>query len=87
MVSPVGLADVDGVAGIWWHQGGTAPVPEFSDNTGVQLTYCFLDGDPVETAPRLRRLLEQRWEAEQSVPLLAAPFYTLVPFEWERYLP
>lgn len=87
MAPPVGLADVDGVAGIWWHQGGAAPMPNFPDNTGVQMTYCFLDDDPVKTAPRLRRLLERRWAAGQGVPLLAAPFYTLVPFEWERYLP
>jgi hypothetical protein len=85
--SPAGLAEVAGVAGIWWHERDTPPAPGFPDNAGVQLTYCFLDDDPVVTAERLRRPLEQRWKASGVVPLFAAPFYTLVPFEWERYLP
>jgi hypothetical protein len=87
LASPSSLVEVDGVAGIWWHQGGQSPVPGFSDATGVQLSYCFLDQDPVEIAQRLRRPLEQRWQSGAVVPLLAAPFYTLVPFEWARYLP
>ena len=29
---------------------------------GQQLTYCFLDEDPVATASRLRPVLEKRWE-------------------------
>ena len=85
--SPAGLVDVAGVAGVWWHAGRTPPAPGFPDNTGVQLSYCFLDGDPVETAERLQRPLEQRWAAGKAVPLLSAPFHTVVPFEWERHLP
>jgi hypothetical protein len=85
--SPADLTEIDGVAGIWWHIGGTQPLPGFPDTSNVQITYCFLDQDPVETAARLREKLERRWAAQQTVPLLAAPFYTLVPFEWERYLP
>lgn len=86
-VSPAAITDVAGVAGIWWHKGGTPPTSGFRDNTGLQLTYCFLDDDPVATAQRLRQPLEQRWATGEAVPLLAAPFQTLVPFEWERYLP
>lgn len=85
--SPAALTDIAGVAGIWWHEGGAPPAPGLRDNTGMQVTYCFLDGDPVETAERLRRPLEQRWAAGKVVPLLAAPFHTVVPFEWSRYLP
>jgi hypothetical protein len=85
--SPVALTNIAGVAGIWWHQGGAPPVPDFPDNTGVQVTYCFLDGDPVEIAERLRRPLERRWASGNVVPLFAAPFHTVVPFEWERFLP
>ena len=68
-----------------------ATAPPFDDKAadsgGMQVTYCFLDDDPVATAVRLRQPLEQRWAAGNVVPLLAAPFYTLVPFEWDRYLP
>jgi hypothetical protein len=85
--SPVSLVEVAGVAGIWWHDGGKSPVSGFPDTGGVRLTYCFLDDEPVATAQRLRARLERRWEAGAAVPLLAAPFHTLVPFEWARYLP
>ncbi len=87
VASPAALTDIAGVAGIWWHEGRAPPVSGFRDNTGLQLTYCFLDDDPVETAGRLRRPLEQRWASGKVVPLLAAPFQTLVPFEWGRHLP
>jgi hypothetical protein len=85
--SPVVLGDVDGIAGIWWHEGGAQPMPGFADTSGIQVTYCFLDGDPVDTAERLRAPLEQRWAPGRIVPLLAAPFHTIVPFEWDRFLP
>jgi hypothetical protein len=85
--TPRSLVEVAGMAGIWWHQGGRSPTPGFSDASGVQVTYCFLDQDPVEVAERLRQPLEQRWKDGAVVPLLAAPFHTLVPFEWTRYLP
>lgn len=85
--SPADLADVPGVAGAWWHEGGAPPAPGFPENAGMQVTYCFLDDDPVETARRLQRPLEQRWGKGDVVALLAAPFFTVVPFEWGRYLP
>jgi hypothetical protein len=85
--SPAPLVEVAGVTGIWWHRGGESPAPGFANAGGVQLSYCFLDQDPVESAGRLRRTLENRWQNEAVVPLLAAPFHTLVPFEWGRYLP
>jgi hypothetical protein len=84
--SPESLLEVPGVAGAWWHEGGT-PMPGFRDNSGVQITYCFLDDDPVVVAARLAESLKQRWADNKIAPLLAAPFYVLVPFEWERYLP
>lgn len=85
--SPAALADIDGVAGIWWHQGGLPPLPGFRDNTGLQLTYCFLDSDPLETAARFKNVLKKRWKAGNVMPLLAAPFRIPVPFEWDRHLP
>jgi hypothetical protein len=85
--SPAPLVEVPGVAGIWWHEGGQPLLPGFADNTGMQVTYCFLDDDPVVTAARMIEPLKQRWSEGKMKPLLAAPFYTLVPFEWERYLP
>jgi len=85
--SPAALANISGVAGIWWHTGGIPPLPGFRDNTGLQLTYCFLDADPLKTAPLFLQPLQERWKTGKVVPLLAAPFLIPVPFEWDRYLP
>lgn len=81
------LATIEGVAGVWWHQGGVPPLPGFRDNSGLQLTYCFLDADPLQVAPRFREVLQQRWARQGVKPLLAAPFRIPIAFEWDRYLP
>jgi hypothetical protein len=85
--APTGLTNIDGVAGAWWHRGGGSPEPGHSDNTGIQVSYCFLDDDPIDTATRLVEPLKQRWARGEGTPLLAAAFHVLVPFEWDRYLP
>jgi hypothetical protein len=80
--APAGdLVDVPGVAGAWWFRT-TA-----DDGTTRQLTCCYLDDDPVETAPRLRPALEQRWSGGDVVAHFAAPFHTVVPYDWGRFLP
>jgi hypothetical protein len=70
------LTDVLGVAGAWWGRTG-----------GRQITYCYLDDDPLATAEALRPVLAQRWAAGEVVPLLAAPFLVPVDFDWGRHLP
>jgi hypothetical protein len=82
------LLDVPGVGGAWW--GGAEPLgPPFTtrDNSGLQVSYLFLDDDPAEVGHRLRPRLEQRWSKSDAEPLLAAPFHSLVAYEWDRYLP
>ncbi len=81
------LAEVPGVAGVWWYHGNSAPAPYDTDARGLQITYCYLDDDPVEVAGRLAGILGERWESGSAEGLLAAPFYVLVPFEWDRHLP
>jgi hypothetical protein len=82
---PLKATDVAGVAGLW---SAKALDSEFSSAAPDQrITYVFLDADPVETAERLRPLLTQRWASSGIRPLLAAPYYTMVPYEWDRYLP
>jgi len=85
--SPAALVDAPGVAGVWWHRGGPPPLAKFADNSGLQVSYCFIDESPLQTAEALHSPLKQRWATGKIKPLLAAPFYQLVPFEWERYLP
>jgi hypothetical protein len=74
------LQEAGGVAGVWWatrSDGGAT----------TQVTYCFLDDDPVVVAGRLEPLLADRWRTGSVHALLAAPFFSVVPFEWDRYLP
>ena len=79
------LTDVPGVAGLW--SGSSVPTDFSTAGNGQQITFCFLDDDPVATAERLRPALEQRWALTGIQPLLAAPFYPIVPYEWDRHLP
>lgn len=81
------LAAVPSVAGVWWFAGSPLPPPWRNDTTGMQITYCYLDEDPVAAAEELRPVLEKRWAGGEVAPLLAAPFHTVVPFEFGRYLP
>lgn len=85
--SPAPLADVPGIGGVWW--GGASPMPPpytTRDNTGLQISYCFLDEEPAAVGERVRPVLEKRW-SEGVKPLLAAPFHALISYDWARYLP
>ena len=85
---PSGITEMPGVAGAWWMTG----IPLGSDysstvDSNLQITYCFLDEDPAETGNRLRGWLEKRWNETGTVPLFAAPFHVISPYDWDRYLP
>jgi len=85
--SPKDLIQVPGVAGIWWFRGTEAPAGLDQDSRGLQVTYCYLDADPVETAALLGERMRERWAAGTVAGLLAAPFHTIVPYDWGRHLP
>lgn len=82
-----GLVAVPGVAGVWSFGGIDAPQPFQGSSRGQQITLCYLDDDPVATARALAPIMAERWASGAARGLLAAPFHTLVPFEWSRYLP
>jgi hypothetical protein len=87
-VSVEDLLDVPGVGGALW--GGAVPLePPFTtrDNSRLHVSYLFLDDEPAEVAELLRPRLRERWSATGAEPLLAAPFHSLVAYEWDRYLP
>ena len=46
-----------------------------------------IDDDPLAVAVRLQPVLTQRWSALGMQPLLAAPLYPVVPYDWDRHLP
>ena len=85
--SPASLVEAPGVAGVWWHRGCEAPGGFLGGGTGRQITLCYLDEDPLAGAGALGELVRRRWASGAVRGLLAAPFHTLVPFEWGRYLP
>ena len=85
--SPADLQDVDGVAGVWSATSQSVDSSLASAQAGQSITYCFLDDEPIATAERLRPALEARWADAGVAPLLAAPFYTVVPHEWNRHVP
>ncbi len=80
-----GLTGVPGVAGEW--RVNSVANPFASVAAGQRLTLCFLDDDPVQTAERLRPVLERHWRECGRRALFAAPFYTVVPYQWQWYLP
>jgi len=85
--SPAELLDAPGVAGIWWYRGNR-PSPGIAGNSeGLQITYCYLDEDPVAVAGELGDRARRRWQSGEVAGLLAAPFHVPVPFEWSRHLP
>jgi hypothetical protein len=81
------LVDVDGVAGVWSARAMDVDARLASAKAGQTITYCFLDDDPIVTAQRLQPALTARWKQTDVEPLLAAPFYPVVPHEWDRHVP
>jgi hypothetical protein len=86
-LAPTDLADVGGVAGVWSATSQSVDAKLASAPADQSITYYFLDDDPVVTATRMRPVLEARWKLGRIEPLLAAPFYPVVPHQWDRYLP
>ncbi len=91
------LTEVAGVGGAWWGStvqadaGLSAEVNAMADAdlvTGsLQITYCFLDDDPVATAERLHPVVHKRWTDKGIVPLLAAPFHVVFGHQVDLHLP
>jgi hypothetical protein len=69
-------------------RGSASAVPNLASAQANQsITYCFLDDDPIAVAERLRPVLAARWADPGIEPLFAAPFFAVVPYEWDRYVP
>jgi hypothetical protein len=81
------LVEVEGVAGVWSALSRQVDANLASAQADQSITYCFLDDDPVATAQRLRPVLLARWAESNIEPLFAAPFFAVVPYEWDRYVP
>lgn len=80
------LLDVPGVAGVWWF--GTSPrYRRDGFTTGdYRITVCYLDSEPEEVGAALRPVVEKRWAGAPVEPCLAAPFESVVQWNWRRLL-
>lgn len=81
------LLEVDGVTGVWSALSRRVDAKLASAQGNQSITYCFLADDPVDTAERMRPVLTDRWADHRIEPLFAAPFFAVVPYEWDRYVP
>ncbi len=82
------LVDVDGVAGAWWGETASGVPSAYTvAQPGDQLTYLFLDDDPVAVAARLQPVLEARWVDSGVTGLFAAPFFVAHADDLGRHLP
>ena len=77
------LVDVPGVAGAWVY--ATSPDLRrsmFTDGI-LRVTTCYLDEEPVTVAHRLASILDRVWDVVPTRLLLAAPFESIVRWDWE----
>lgn len=81
------LLSVDGVAGVWVF-ANTPAVRRDNFSPGDQrVTLCYLDDDPATVAERLAPVLQASWAGSGARPLLAAPYESLVRWDWDRFGP
>ena len=88
--APAGdLVRLPGVGGAWWASLAQVQVDLQPSDAAerLQMTYLFIDEDPIDVAGRLRPALERRWAGRDVVPLLAAPFLPVAGYDFDRYLP
>ena len=81
------LVEVGGVAGAWSY--GTTPSirrPMFTEGR-FRMTVCYLDDDPAEVGERLGPVVEAAWRGAPSRLVLAAPYESMMIWNWDRFGP
>jgi hypothetical protein len=81
------LVSVPGVAGALAY--GTTPAirrPPFSSGN-YRITACYLDDDPATVGERLAPVLKEIWKDAPVQPMLAAPFESMMIWDWDRFGP
>jgi hypothetical protein len=77
--APAHLTEVDGVAGVWSGASQSVDVRLASAPAGQTISYCFLDEDPVQTAQRLRPVVENGGATTASSHCSPLPFTPWCP--------
>ena len=81
------LSSVEGVAGAWSY--GTTPSirrPMFTDGR-YRMTVCYLDDDPAAVGERLAPVVEEAFRDAPSRLVLAAPYESMMVWNWSRFGP
>jgi hypothetical protein len=52
-----------------------------------RMTVCYLDDEPATVGERLGPVLDRMWRSAPVRPLLAAPFESVIPWDWDRFGP
>jgi hypothetical protein len=81
------LVSVPGVAGALAF--GTSPAvrrPTFTPGA-FRITACYLDEDPATVGAALTPVLKRIWQTAPVRPLLAAPFESMMIWDWDRFGP
>ena len=80
------LLETPGVAGLWLF-GSSSDYPGGVDIAGTfRISILYLDSDPATVAASIAPKLRERWESLPGAPWLAAPFESIVEWNWRRLL-
>jgi len=81
------LLGIEGVAGSWIFTRSSALIhPAFSEGS-QRITLYYLDDEPAEVAERVGEILCKSWSGSPTRPLLAAPFESMMRWDWNRFAP
>jgi hypothetical protein len=80
-----GLVSVPGVAGAWTFATSDAIRRPMFTAGEYRITVCYLDDEPAAVGDLLAPVLERLWAAAPARPLLAAPFESLMRWDWTRF--
>jgi hypothetical protein len=81
------LLSVPGVAGVWSYATTPAIHRKMFTDGDYRMTVCYLDDDPATVAERLGPVLERAWRSAPVRPVLAAPFESMLSWDWDRFGP
>jgi hypothetical protein len=80
------LVDADGVAGVWSF-ASSRRFERHGWGTGERsMTLCYLDVEPLSVSPQLDAIVGD-CAAPGATVVLAGPFETIVPWEWDWFEP
>jgi hypothetical protein len=52
-----------------------------------RMTVCYLDGEPAVVGERLAEVVGRGWAGAPSRLVLAAPYESMMRWEWDRFGP